>query len=623
VKAVSTGPGDAPSRSASEWLDAVRTADRRGEMLAAFDLAQRALVEYPDNLRLKHLAVLALARAGSTDEARARYLEYGLGSVDDEDAQALGARIAKDTALQTTGQRRAIDAARAAAAYEAVYDRTGGYYPAVNAATMRLLAGDPIAARRLARRVVDLLAGRAHDSYYAAVSQAEAMLILGRVDDARDAIRVAAGLQADDHSALATTRRQLRLVCDANSTDPDVLSALSGPGVVHYCGHRIGQSAGDEPFPAPREADVRERIRREVRRVAPGYAYGALANGGDILWAEALVDHGARLHVVLPFAADEFVRTSVGATGGWRGRFHRLLDAADNVTYATEDAYLSDDVLFRYASELAMGLAVLHARFLDADVCQLALWDGRPARGGAGTAFDVATWTGQGHRGVVVAPNPARRVPPAAAAAVPVVRDEPAGRVVRALLFGDIRGFSKLTDEQLPRFNEHVMTAFAGVLERHRAAVCFKNTWGDGLFVVLTDAVSAAACAIDLQDAMRGVDLAASRLPTHLALRLSGHLGPVYPIRDPVRDASGFIGSHVSRAARIEPVTPAGAIYVTEPFCAALTLRRSGYVCQYVGHMPMAKNYGPLRAYHLSPAAASASPPPHGMLPSGTSGRAD
>jgi len=46
--------------------------------------------------------VLALARAGSTDEARRRFDAYGLAAVDEEDVQALQARIAKDVALAAT-----------------------------------------------------------------------------------------------------------------------------------------------------------------------------------------------------------------------------------------------------------------------------------------------------------------------------------------------------------------------------------------------------------------------------------------------------------------------------------------------------------------------------------------
>jgi class 3 adenylate cyclase len=137
-------------------------------------------------------------------------------------------------------------------------------------------------------------------------------------------------------------------------------------------------------------------------------------------------------------------------------------------------------------------------------------------------------------------------------------------------------------------------------LGRHQAEVSHRNTWGDAVFVVLSDAGAAAACALDLQNTMMAIDLEADGLPPHLALRLGGHVGPVFPFYDPVLDGPNFIGSHVSRTARIEPVTPPGAVYVTEPFAAALVLDgRRDFVCDYVGQMAAAKDYGFLRMYRL------------------------
>ena len=124
--------------------------------------------------------------------------------------------------------------------------------------------------------------------------------------------------------------------------------------------------------------------------------------------------------MVLPFATGEFVESSVADGGrGWVSRFQRCLAAASSVSYATDDAYLDDDVLYRYGSELAMGLALLRARFLDAPVRQIAVWDGGPARGEAGTAIDVAAWTSHGHPATIIAPRPTRsrgRAAPAARA---------------------------------------------------------------------------------------------------------------------------------------------------------------------------------------------------------------
>jgi class 3 adenylate cyclase len=168
------------------------------------------------------------------------------------------------------------------------------------------------------------------------------------------------------------------------------------------------------------------------------------------------------------------------------------------------------------------------------------------------------------------------------------------------MLFGDVKGFSKLTDEQLPRFAESILGALAVVLERYRGHVSHQNTWGDAVYVVLSNALIAAACALDLQEAIATIDLASGGLPPHLALRLGGHVGPIFPTHDPVLDGPAFMGSHVSRTARIEPVTPPGAVYVTEPFAAALELHGGrDFLCDYVGHMAAAKDYGRLRMYRL------------------------
>lgn len=577
-------------------LAAVAEAERGGELLSAVDLAEQGLEEHPGNRELQYRTVLALARAASTEQAALRFEEYGLREVGTEDVLALEARIAKDVALAAGGDERGLLALRSAALYAKAFDATGGYYPAINAATLMLVGGSVEASRTLARTALERLQETGEHDYFAAATEAEARLLLGEADAAREALEHAAELHGGDYGAVSTTRRQLRLICDLTGIEQDVLSALAGPRVLHYCGHRI-LADGSGPFRAEDEQTVAGAIRAELDRSPAAYAYGSLANGADILAAEALLERGTELHVVLPFAEDEFVAASVADSGtDWVARYERCRAAATGFTYATDDAFLEDDVLYRYGSELAMGLALLRARFVDGEALQLAVWDGKPARGSAGTAIDVATWRAGARPGTVV-------TPPGGAAGAGAVAPEPGeqrrGRVIRAMLFADVRGFSKLGDAQLPRFSEHVLGAFARALQDHARAVSFRNTWGDGLYVVMTDAVAAAACALDLQAAMTALDLAAIGLPEHLALRLGAHVGPVFELRDPILGVASFGGSQVSRTARIEPVTPAGAVYVTEPFAAALELAGAPFACDYVGHMPAAKDFGRLRMYRL------------------------
>ena len=588
--------------SVDAWFEVVTDAERRGELLTAVDLAEQGLADHPDALWLKHRAVLALARAGATEEARVRFDRYRLAMVGEPEIAALGARIAKDLALAARGAERRRLAARGRDLYQGLYDRDGGYYPAINAATLSLVGGEPERARDTARAVLGILRTGEDESYYAAATEAEAHLLLGDVDAAAGALRRAAASHGGDYGALSTTRRQLRLVCDLAGVDPELLGILAGPRVAHFCGHRIAHEPHSGRFSAEAEVVVAERIRGVLAEQSIGYAYGALASGADILWAEALLEQGAELHVVLPFAQDEFVATSVAPAGAdWVARFHRCLGQAHRVSYATEDAFLGDDVLFRYGSDLAMGLALLRAGYLDADAHQLAVWDGAGGRSGAGTANDVEIWRRSGRPLTVVtpaldgAPAPRDREPSA-----PAASPTASGRVVRAMLFADVRGFSRLTDAQAATFAQHVLGALALVLDRYGDAVEHRNTWGDALFVVLRSTTAAATCALELQAAMDAIDLERLGLPGHLAMRMSGHVGPVFPVIDPVLRVRAFTGSHVSRAARIEPVTPPGAVYVTEPFAAALELEPDNRLaCDYVGHMPAAKDYGRLRMYRL------------------------
>jgi hypothetical protein len=70
-----------------------------------------------------------------------------------------------------------------------------------------------------------------------------------------------------------------------------------------------------------------------------------------------------------------------------------------------------------------------------------------------------------------------------------------------------------------------------------------------------------------------------------------------------------FMGSHVSRTARIEPVTPEGTVYVTDAFAAALAVpRQPRFICNYMGVVPAAKDYGSMRMFALSRRSPSLGP---------------
>ncbi len=601
--------------TAAGRLEEVMTFFNQGEFFRAYDLAAETLELFPGDVLLAHRAVLSLANAGATALALNKYYEFGLDKRSEVDVLSLLARLKKDQAFAETGEARAAMFREGQALYESAFRNATAahdpeaYYPAINAATLALLAGDAEAAGRLARNVLDLLAPRianpedqnASDRYWVLATVLEAHLVRGDLDEARGLVEQVVAASGRDYASLATTGRQLERIVEAKELDISVLAAFEPPSVVHFLGPAIAPPpGGNGEFWAAQAATVAADIAALLRGMRIGAAYGSLASGADILFAEALLEQGVALNVVLPFVTADFIEQSVRPAGeDWVRRFEACLAAAQTVRFATEDAYLGDDQLFTYCSNLAMGLASLCARHLHAPLVQLAVWDGVVADGvSADTAADMSAWRKAGHPLIVIPGGPHAHVemlPPWHRARVTRGR-----RDTRAMLFGDIHGFSKLTDAQLPAFAETVMGTLGEVAHRHHRHITFINTWGDGIFVVFRNADRAAACALDMQQAMGAIDFKAAGLPETLKLRLGGHLGPVYELDDPITDRPNYYGAHVSRAARIEPITPAGCVYVTETFAAVLALHNAGqFSCDYVGNTELAKHYGRLRMFLL------------------------
>ena len=124
---------------------------------------------------------------------------------------------------------------------------------------------------------------------------------------------------------------------------------------------------------------------------------------------------------------------------------------------------------------------------------------------------------------------------------------------------------------------------------------------------MFSDVDLAGKFALDLADFVAATKWEEKGLRSGLNLRIGLHAGPVYEFDDPITGSRTYSGTHVSRAARIEPITPPGQVYASESFAALAAARRAeGFICDYVGQTPMAKGYGTLPTYHVRRAAVSA-----------------
>ncbi len=91
--------------------------------------------------------------------------------------------------------------------------------------------------------------------------------------------------------------------------------------------------------------------------------------------------------------------------------------------------------------------------------------------------------------------------------------------------------------------------------------------------------------------------------------------GPVVMHFDPVVRRIGFTGTHVNRAARIEPITKPGQVFASEEFAAMAELSceierlrgggagsEQGFLCEFAGTMKLGKDYpGRYRIYRVVP----------------------
>jgi class 3 adenylate cyclase len=599
------------TRPIEYWSQLSEKWENSGNYLGACDSALLGLEQHPEARELQFRAILNLSRAGANKRARQLWAHYHLRADFDRphdpsleaNIAALAARLDREEAFASDTVQRIPKLRKAAEHYESIFRRTGSTYLGINAAVLHELSGASARAKEIAAHIVLACAKSKPQSqevaYHLEADRAAANLLLDDYGEAQKAIERAAALSTNAVS-IASTRKQLIQISDHKHAGREIIAPLRTCTVIHYTGHMIAPGGAAGRFPAHAEERVAEAIRIELEKHNVGYGYGSLACGADTLIAEALIKRGAEVHVVLPFETDSFRQASV-ANGGptWLERFDRCLGQV-RVIHATEGEYAGDVEVFAYTSRLAMGLAMLRAQQLSSEPMQLAVWDGQESGEKAGSFADVRVWRDQGLKTVTIGSESNLSANAAPAELKQQSRCALPPRKVCAVLFGDFFGFSLLTDRQMLAFYDRVMPIVAAVMDKYRDDVATRNTWGDGLFIVFNKLKAAARCALEIQSALIDLDFHSLALPKTLGLRLGLDAAAVFEVRDPVLNSLSFTGSHISRTARLEPSTPPGEVYVTEPFAALFALLDDKeLVCEYVGFMEAAKNYGRIRTYLL------------------------
>jgi class 3 adenylate cyclase/tetratricopeptide (TPR) repeat protein len=612
---------------------------KQGHPTLALEVAARSLERYPGDHELLYYRALALARCGNP--TRANWFVQEMLKLHDlppalrSETLSLAGRVRKDRANRTADPevrrhrfREALDY------YRQAYAISRETFPGINAATLALLAGDRELSKTLAAEVRDLALAeleraKSGDEFWTLATLGEAYLLLGDLTAAKGRYSQALRIARDAHGGgdIEPMLRQLRLLANHLPIGDELLGLFNIGPVVVFAGHGLDRPGQAVRFPNNPELEnlVRRAIRIELDALESTIGYYCPGCGSDILFGEVMRERNAELHMVLPFDEEDLIvdRITYGLAEfePWRQRYEELRGFL-HVTqhFATTEKFLNDRVLYDFAGTFMQGLAIARASQVGDRAIAVVVQDSDPQSPPSSLTTFIANWRHTGRELRIIDLAALRRrttLPPALPRAAPppaanAAIEEPAAptihRTIQSMLFADVAGFSGLPEAHLPAF----FIQFLALVEKElrQTPTLFRNTWGDGLYIVFADVVTAADCAMRLMERFEkfqfeefGFPLTEDKKP---GVRIGLHTGPVFEGHDAIIGKSNYFGSHVNRAARIEPVTMPGSAFVSEQFAAALALRTDhNFLCEFQGLIHLAKDYDICHLYRLTTATES------------------
>ena len=412
--------------SSIEFLGLCEKMIEVGEFLLAHGVAKAGLAKHKKDRKLSQRAAHALSKAGSPMMATKILEELVAGGDRGVETHSLLASAYKDlweysTDLQSKKKYGELAIARYEEAYSTnsfdnlrtsqQQDLETQYYPCINIAFMHFMSGDLEKGRESAekaRQICEKLKERGTYHYWIQVTEAEAHLLLGSIDEAARVYMDAASSKEAQTSRIASTRKQALQIAGVYE-DAEVREKISLAfpklGIVACSGHLIDGPGDSRRFPPEAEAEAKRKIEEALEEMDANCGYSSAACGTDILFLETMAERGGETHVFLPFAKQEFIETSVRRSdGNWVDRFEKVLDQATSVHYVTREGYNGEDSLFSFCNEIMLGFTAMRGRGLDETPKLLTFWDGqRGSTGGTGELVD--RWRANFNEPVVICAN--------------------------------------------------------------------------------------------------------------------------------------------------------------------------------------------------------------------------
>jgi class 3 adenylate cyclase len=579
---------------------------KESRLCEALDLSSKAMEALPDNNKIAQLYSLTLARLGATEKAK-EHLEK-LYEKNDRDVETVGllGRIYKDKwkkigKIHYARQSRNI--------YHKGFKATKDYYLGINAATMSLIIGDHEKAKEIANGVIEICKSYKKD-YWCLATLGEAHFLIRQAESACKYYRQALEADKVNIGDVNSTFQQLQLISNYMDVPEELFDALKPPSIVVFSGHMIDHPNRRDPrFPEYIAESVKKEIEKTIDKLDVQIGYSSAACGADILFAEAILSRRGELNILLPFRQEDFIKTSVGFAGKqWVDRFHSVVEMATSVKFITEEGYFGNDDIFSYAGQIIQGLSILRAKSLATKPIFLAVIDGSDMKKKqGGTADSLANWPFSNNVELIDLLKLRTKTSPKEFGTKDTKQKDfdfkmpfNITRTHKSIIFADIVGYSKLQEEQTPYFVFEFLQTLAKRLKAFNPQPEILNTWGDAIFAIYEEAADMIEFAFALRDLILYTDWKSKNLPAQMNIRIALHAGPVFQGTDPILKKHSFYGTHISRAARLEPMTVPGCIYASEQFAAKLIGESTDkYAVEYVGILNLPKKFGMQETYHI------------------------
>jgi len=633
----------------------LRQAVSSGQLLTAIEIARDGLSRFGKTKVLQQQLALALAQTGALDAAQEVLREVAKDADQNGETLSLFGRVQKELWRRAhSAEEAAMAAQKACKFYGDAFAQSENYYPGINLAFMLAACGELAKAKEVARKVEKLCRaeiakaeGKKVDGWLLA-TLAEALVHQGDTTEAAQYYRKASSVFEGRWRDLASMRRQAHEILRFEQSRNEAPSSswtdfaairrrarewMNGPqpadwldrcfqfpSVVVFSGHMIDQPGRTTPrFPPEREAEVREAIRLHLLNVKAGAGYSSAACGADIIFCECLLEMEAKVNLVLPCSVEAFKRQSVSIGGpDWERRFHHVLANAQFVTSTTPSGLAvsapqaSSRVGLMYANRVATGLAALHARALDLEFQALAVWDGHLNGQLGGTSSVIEDWKRCGVPAHIIRIDPPPGDGPGRETSVAPLAEEPAEvrQDIKAMLLVEVVNFTHIAETQMPAFVEHFKGGIAEEMTKLGARPAVAESWAGIHYFSYDDLEAAGRFALAIRDRVVHTRWQDHGLPATLGIRMVLHAGPVFTFMDPALQRVTCVGSHVNRAARIEPVTPRGQIYVTQEFAALCgAAGTSSLSFEYLGYLRTTTMFEDAALYRLDHAVDGDAPP--------------